>query len=145
MKKINTEIEIAAPPEAVWGVLADFAAYPEWNPFMCSVSGEAVVGSRLVARMQPTEGKAMTFRPTVTAVEPEQHLEWVGRLGLPRLFDGRHRFTIERTSGGTKFIHSEEFTGLLVPLLWQRIVDGTRGGFEAMNQALQTRVEASIS
>ncbi len=34
MKVIHTEIEINAPAEAVWRVLTDFAAYPEWNPFV---------------------------------------------------------------------------------------------------------------
>src|SRR5208337_3854746 len=34
MKEIHTEIEINAPAEKVWKVLTDFAAYPEWNPFV---------------------------------------------------------------------------------------------------------------
>ena len=34
MKEIHTEIEINAPAEKIWKVLTDFAAYPEWNPFV---------------------------------------------------------------------------------------------------------------
>ena len=32
MKELRSEIEIEAPTERVWGVLTDFAAYPEWSP-----------------------------------------------------------------------------------------------------------------
>ena len=41
MKELRSEIEIEAPTERVWGVLTDFAAYPEWNPFIRRVSGRA--------------------------------------------------------------------------------------------------------
>ncbi len=38
--KISATIEIAAPPEQVWPVLADLASYPEWN-----IPGVRTVGS----------------------------------------------------------------------------------------------------
>ena len=41
------------------------------------------------------------------------------------------------------FIHREEFSGLLVPLLWKSVGKTTRPGFGLMNQALKKRVEAS--
>lgn len=119
----------------------DFAAYPGWNPFVTSLSGEALVGSRLEARMQPPDGRAMTFRPVVTEVEPGRSFEWLGKLGLPGMFDGRHRFEIEATSSGTRLIQSEDFTGILVPLLSRSLDRGPRRGFEAMNQALKERAE----
>ncbi|MBI4544746.1 MAG: SRPBCC family protein [Gemmatimonadetes bacterium] len=39
MKELYAEIDIEASAERVWQVLTDFAAYPEWNPFMRSISG----------------------------------------------------------------------------------------------------------
>jgi uncharacterized protein YndB with AHSA1/START domain len=47
MKELRTEIEIAAPPERVWAVLADFDSYPEWNPFIRRIRGQPAAGSKL--------------------------------------------------------------------------------------------------
>jgi hypothetical protein len=37
----------------------------------------------------------MTFTPKVTHVEPDRRLAWLGRLGIPGVFDGAHSFTHE--------------------------------------------------
>lgn len=37
MDEIVTEIEIDAPPEAVWTALTDFETDPEWNPELDAV------------------------------------------------------------------------------------------------------------
>ncbi len=140
MKRLHTEIELDATPEEVWAALVDFDSYPTWNPFIVSISGTASIGSRLRARIEPSGGRGATFRPVVTAADPGRRLEWLGKLLVKGLFDGRHRFEIEATSSGTKFTQSEEFTGLLVPLFAKSLDGATRQGFELMNQALQERV-----
>jgi hypothetical protein len=47
MKEIRTEIEIGASAERIWQTLTDFAAFPEWNPFIHRASGEIKTGARL--------------------------------------------------------------------------------------------------
>ena len=141
MKKLHTEIEINATPERVWQVLTEFASYPEWNPFITSAEGTASVGEQLEVRIEPPGGRAATFRPVVTEVAALQRLEWLGKLLFKGLFDGRHRFEIEATSSGTNFIQSEEFTGVLVPLLAKSLDGPTREGFELMNRAIKERAE----
>lgn len=141
--ELHTEITIDAPPEAVWEVLTDLERYADWNPFIVASEGRVAVGERLVNRMQPPGGRAMTFKPTVTEVEPGRTFEWLGRLGLPRVFDGRHRFELRPTpSGGTALVHSEHFEGILVRLMRSSLDTATKAGFEAMNDALKTRAEA---
>ncbi len=140
MRRIETAIDIAAPPRAVWDVLVDFAAYPDWNPFIRRLQGEARVGARLEVTVQPPGGKPMTFKPTVLAADPARELRWLGRVLLPGLFDGEHGFRLEPTAGGCRLHHGETFTGLLVPL-FGRMLDGTAQGFGALNQALKERVE----
>lgn len=36
-----------------WAVLTDFAAYPEWKPFITSISGELEVGALLEITIKP--------------------------------------------------------------------------------------------
>lgn len=134
--ELRTEVEIAAPPEQVWHHLTDLAAYAGWNPFITSAAGSVAVGARLTLRMEPPGGRAMTFRPTVTQVEPGRVLEWLGRLGVPGLFDGRHRFELQPTAAGTRLVHREWFRGLLVRAMRGSLDGPTRQGFEAMNAAL---------
>ena len=93
--QLKTVIDIEATPDAVWSILGDLPAYAEWNPFMPEAAGNLAVGERLDIRLQPVDGRAMRIRPRVRAVEPGRELRWLGRMGLPGLFDGEHRFTIE--------------------------------------------------
>jgi hypothetical protein len=139
-----TTVDIKAPPAVVWAVLTDTAAYPEWNPFVRELDGELVEGCRLRVRIGPPGRRAVTLRPKVVHVEPERELTWLGRLLLPRLFDGQHSFVLEpRPEGGTRFTQSEHFRGVLVPLMG-RLLSATAKGFEAMNQALRDRAEAWV-
>jgi hypothetical protein len=138
--ELHTEIELPAAPEQVWAHLTELAAYADWNPFVTSAAGSPVTGERLTLRLEPPGGRAMTFRPVVTAVEPGRVFEWLGRLGVRGVLDGRHRFTLTPTTTGTRLTHSESFRGLLVRPM-RRSLDGpTRAGFEAMNHALARRV-----
>ena len=142
MKHLVTEIKIDAPTDVVWNVLTDLAAYPTWNPFIVEAVGNAVVGTKLKNRLEPPGGKSMTFKPTVTVVDPEARFEWLGVLGVRGLFDGRHIFELEANGDSTKFVHREEFTGIVVPLFARSLEKGTKAGFEAMNQAIKERAEA---
>ena len=139
---LRTDIEIDAPPETVWAVLTDLVSYSEWNPFVVSSQGIPAVGERLTNRLQPPGGRAMTFRPTVTVVETGQVFEWLGRLGFPGVFDGRHRFEIEPTPTGSRFTQSEAFSGVLVRFMRKSLDTQTLQGFRAMNSALKSRAEA---
>src|SRR5713226_9495625 len=144
MLELRTEIEIDAPVERVWEVLTDFERFPEWNPFIRRIHGKMQVGSRLDVLIGATGTRPMRFRPTVKAVIPNRELRWLGRLGLPRLFDGEHIFQIEPLgSMRTRFIQRERFRGLLVPLLARSLNRDVRRGFAEMNRALRERVTVS--
>jgi hypothetical protein len=97
--ELHTEVEIAAPVDAVWETL----------------------------------------------VEPAVTFEWLGRLRLPGIFDGRYGFDLAPSEhGGTLVTQSEEFDGILVRPLRTSLETTTMAGFEAMNAALKTRVEATL-
>jgi hypothetical protein len=48
-----------------------------------------------------------------------------------------------RSEGSVRFVQREEFSGLLVPLLWPLLEKNTRLGFEDMNKGLKTRAESN--
>jgi hypothetical protein len=140
--RLHAETAIHASPERVWDVLTDFAAYPEWNPFIPRITGSLETGSRLDVQLQPPGGRGVRMRPTVQAAAPPRELRWLGHLGIPGLFDGEHRFRIEAVgTDRVRFVQEERFTGLLAPLVLHFVERGTRQGFEAMNQALKARAE----
>jgi hypothetical protein len=141
-KQLRTEIDIQASPDRVWEVLTDFAAYPDWNPFITQARGTARVGERLTNRMQPVGGRGVTFRPTVLQADPGRRLRWLGRLVAPGIFDGEHTFTIERLGEGrVRLVQEEQFRGLLVPLMARSLDRRTLPGFQLMNRALKRRAE----
>src|SRR5438093_10920309 len=112
MVTLRTGIDIAASAARVWDVLTDFAAYPEWNPFIRRIEGVLVPRARLLVRVQPPGGRPMTFRPTVLRVEPERELAWRGRTLIPGPFDGEHYFTLEpRTVDSGRFLPGHQLRG----------------------------------
>lgn len=138
----ETEIFIAAPPETVWSLLTDPQEHANWNPGMRSVEGRFVAGERLRLSMRTPSGGTMTFRPIVLVTDPARELRWLGRLGMPRLFDGEHYFRLTAENGGTRLVHGEKFHGLL---LWVMDVHQFKASFEAANEGLKARAEALIS
>lgn len=142
MRELTTSIVIESSAEAVWEVLMDFGAYPEWNPFVTTISGHPATGERLAVTLQNPGGKEIDISPTVTAAEKNRRFSWLGRFGVKGIFDGHHHFQIETdTDGSVRFTQSEEFSGILVPVLWKMLDSKTRAGFEAMNTALKERAE----
>lgn len=136
--KIETRIEITATPATVWKVLTDFEKYPEWNPFITTISGPTTLGSRLAATIG-----GMKISPVVLKFNQNRQLTWQGKLLSSWLFVGKHDFQINKiASDKCEFLHSEIFSGALLPLLKNKLQTDTRAGFEAMNLALKNRAEA---
>ncbi|WP_430612073.1 SRPBCC family protein [Flavobacterium sp. JP2137] len=137
--KIETQIIIAAPPETVWRILTDFQRYPQWNPFIKSLSGAVAVGNTIKIELPD-----MTFSPKVLVFDENRELQWRGKLLIKGLFDGEHRFVLEALpDGATRFLHSETFSGCLVPLFKNKLINDTTKGFEAMNSQLKSIAESN--
>jgi hypothetical protein len=140
MRTLTSTVDLDATPRQVWDVLIDGRAHAQWNPFITQLDGTLEVGNKIDVRIAPPGGKPMSFHPTVTHVEPERRLAWLGRFLVPGLFDGAHSFTLEPLPDNrTRLTQSESFRGLLVSFsggLLQR----SEAGFTAMNDALRQRV-----
>ena len=106
MKSISTSITINAPVTEVWEALMQFDAYPEWNPFVRQISGNASNGEQLQVTIQGEGQKPMSFQPIVLESNPNREFRWKGKLFVKGLFDGEHYFKLESIGvNRTKLIH----------------------------------------
>jgi len=143
-KSIKTEIIINASKEKVWDILTNFAAYPQWNPFIVQVEGQAVAGTRLRNTMLNGEQK-MVFTPQVLKVDKYRYFDWLGSLWVKGLFDGHHQFEIEEVSANQVILkHRESFSGIFSGMVLKKIGDDTRNNFVRMNQALKNLAESRV-
>jgi hypothetical protein len=141
MKALNTEIIINASAEKVWSILTDFKKYPEWNPFIVRIEGKPEVATQL--RVELKNGESISvFKPKVVTVNTNSAFEWIGSLPIPGIFTGHHCFRIEPLGNGQiKFVHFENFSGLLAGLIMKQIGEQTMQAFISMNKALKERAE----
>jgi uncharacterized membrane protein len=91
--EIGTHIDLPHPAESIRQVLADLAAYPEWNPYHARVEGAAERGARLEVEVHKPNGHRLVIHPRVIVAEPDRSLVWGG--GVPGTFRGVHRFDLE--------------------------------------------------
>ncbi|MCS6971921.1 MAG: SRPBCC domain-containing protein [Leptospiraceae bacterium] len=144
--QIHTEIEIRATADTVWNVLIDFPRYPEWNPLIPRIEGMAYPGEKISLWLRLAEGLEFPIPPceVLQANSTQRELRWRGP-ALPlldQILCGEHYFMVQ--SAGEKisrFVHGENFTGmladLLLPPLQQRLTDL----YSEMNRALRARCE----
>jgi hypothetical protein len=78
----------------------------------------------------------------VVEATPGHCQRWLGRWGIPGVFDTEHSFTITaHLEGGVRLSQNERFNGVLVPLMARSLDRHTQPAFEAMNTALKHRAE----
>jgi len=131
--EIRTQIDIAAPPAAVWAVLSDFSGYQRWNPMVTAAEGSAAEGGIATLHYQSSIGLPLRFRVRITRCEADRELRWVGRrLGI----SGDHYFQLMADGSGTHFVHGEVFRGPLAGALGF-LFRGQVPVFEAFNRALE--------
>jgi uncharacterized membrane protein len=116
MKSFSTTIEIKAPPQRVWAVLADIEGWPDWTASMTSVerfeSGPLSVGTR--ARLRQPKLRPAIWQ--ITQIEKGSNFTWVTRsLGLT--VTGHHLVEPVKKGNASRVTLTIEFRGLLGPLV----------------------------
>ena len=142
MREIRTEIEIDASPNKVWQILTDFDKYNQWNPFINEIIGSAKAGSKIEIHIETPSGRNRKYEPTVTKVEKERELRWLGKSSIPGFMNGEHVFMInEVQSGRILFVQREVFNGFLSSLFGKSLDTDIKEGLDEMNKALKERAE----
>jgi hypothetical protein len=114
MTHFSITIDIPAPPERVWAVLADIERWSEWTSTVTRIQrldrGPLAVGSR--ARIRQPKLPPSTWQ--VSELQPGRSFTWITR--SPGIcVTGEHG--VEPTARGTRVVLSLRFSGVLGPLV----------------------------
>ena len=135
-------VTIEAPVETVWRVLTDFDRYGEWNPFTPSVKAELEIGARVDMRVA-MGGYRLRQTEIICALEPPTLLAWRTIMGARWLLQAVREQRLEVLSDETcRYTTSDEFKGVLMPLVILLTGGFVRRGFNAVAVALKRRAEA---
>ncbi len=136
---IRTVIEIDAPPEKVYSVLADLESYPEWNPYHRKVEGKFKEGEALKIYVKRPDGKDVEVPPHMIKIKENEEITWGG--GIKGVFYGVHSFRISSPEPGKTILrHDEDFSGFAI-IFADLPPDVIAEGYHKMNMALKKRVE----
>jgi len=137
MRELRTEIEIAAAPGKVWSVLMDIDKWKEWNPIIDQISGVVSPGSKLSITM--TGG--MKYTAMVTTIEEPTSFQWRAVMMTGFLFTNIKVFELQEIDSGTRLIHREEYSGMLMSIFWSKLNKKALPMLESMNKALKIEAE----
>lgn len=138
MKSFRISILIEAPATRVWELLTDLAAWPSWNSTVDKVEGLAAPGSKVTVHAKASPGRAFPLK--VSAFSPMTTMVWTGGMPLG-LFTGTRTYTLsEHGDGQTQFTMTEEFTGLMAPLITRSMPD-LQPSFDEFDRCLKATAE----
>jgi len=141
MKEFTATTTIAAPPEAIWSILVDTPAYPDWDPFCDKIEGELGLGNTLKAFSKLSPGRG--FKVKVTELDENRRMTWQG--GMPfGLFKGVRTFTMRQAGDSTAFELREVFSGPMLKLIGGSLPDMTEA-FQQFCQGLKAHAERGVA
>jgi carbon monoxide dehydrogenase subunit G len=132
-------IEIAAPPDAVWRVLADVERWPEWTPSMRSVKLEGGRPLSVGARAKlAVAGALISTTWEVTSLGAGRSFIWESAQPGMRTIAGHY---IERTDAGSRVRLTIDMSGALATLMSPYLVRVTRRNVSQEAEGLKRRSE----
>lgn len=139
MKSYQVNLHIAAKPVAIWAILTDADRLIAAGTGIERIDGRIEPGSTFTLWSKAVPGRG--FKTRVTEMDPPHRMTWEG--GMPAgLFRGIRTFTLTAAGGGTDFVMREEFTGLMLPLIWRSMPD-LQPSFDTFAEGLARTTEAA--
>lgn len=134
----KTAMTINALPDAIWKILTQSEAYPEWEPNTTKIEGTIGPGQKVTVH---TKLSSRAFPLKVTAFEAGRRMVWTGGMPLG-LFKGERTFSLTPKGESTEFSMVEVFSGPLLFLIGKTIPDLTES-FNQFAKALKERAESA--
>ena len=137
----TAEIHIEAAPGAVWDVLMDYDALPEWSNGFLGTDKPMKEGEVSTAYFKnPVTGGRIEFTHVVVAYELHRRFGWSGDLA-----GGHHDHHVyemlEHPEGGTLFRQSDGMYGKPSSILTRMMEHGIDHSYKSFNKLLKARVE----
>jgi uncharacterized protein YndB with AHSA1/START domain len=142
--KIEFIREIEAPKDVVWSVIADFAAYAEWNPFVVACSSELRVGAPMAMTVRLGDRQREQVEFVSRFVEGELFEYRMKPVG-PLLHSYRQHEVASQADGRTLYRSTFELNGWLAPLVGAILSGPLHDGFKGMTDSLVSRSEQLVS
>lgn len=137
MRSYEVRRTIAAEPAAVWAILTDAGRLVAAGTGIARIEGRIEPGATFTLWSDAVPDRG--FKTRVTQMEAPRRMVWEG--GLPAgLFRGVRTFTLTTVNDSTEFVMREEFTGLMLPLIWRSMPD-LQPSFDAFADGLAHTTE----
>jgi hypothetical protein len=137
MKAYESTALIEADARTVWDVLVDAARWPTWDSGVNQVDGVIAPGARLKVTVAASPGRA--FPVKVTDLQLGRSMTWSGGMPLG-MFRGVRTYRLEPSGPATEFRVREEYTGVLLPLIWRSMPD-LQPSFDQFARGLKHQAE----
>ena len=140
---IGHELDINAPIDTVWQVIANFSEYSQWNPFIVGCSCDLQVGNTIEMKVSMKEGGTpLTQTEYITEVEPGKHFAYVSPKRPTFLLRSYRSHTLTALNTGKTLYQSHfELHGWLSPLIKLFVGKSLLRGFDGMSKAIVRRSE----
>ncbi|MFO7561396.1 MAG: SRPBCC domain-containing protein [Enhygromyxa sp.] len=137
-----TRVEIEAPAERVWSILADLDRYSDWNPFTPRVETDLVVGRPIVLHVS-FDGKAPRRQVEILhRWAPGEELCWGMTIGPAWFFRAQRVQRVEPLGPARcRYVSEDAFAGLFSPVVEALFGGKVQRGFDALGAALRRHAE----
>ena len=139
MKSYEASAQISASPDKVWATLVDGGNWPNWDSGVEGLDGSIAPGNKITIKSSAAPGRA--FPVTVSEFQPPRRLQFSGGAPLG-MFKGVRTYTLAGSENGTtRFTMREEYTGILLGMIWRSMPD-LQPSFDQFVRGIKQKVEA---
>lgn len=142
MREFTLTTTIAARPEEVWDVLADFERYPEWHPLVERLTATTHWSTQLKVVVRIS--RRVTLRGSLVEFDPPRRMHWDGRHAVWGLLLPKYDLEITSDRGVTVVTQKLRIGGLLgrlAPGLFSSLPDALAESAHALKQRAERQPE----